>query len=112
MAGVDGLVDQAIQLAQVSGMSFSEALTGLRAATDLSEASVERARAVQAESELKAANERLARVDELFNGGPDTPCRTTYRDNGYEGVFAAVVDCVEVPMEDLRAALADPEGGA
>lgn len=41
--------------------------------------------------------------EELFAGGPDTVCRTTWRD---EDVWngEARTECVEVPMDELRAA--------
>ena len=45
-----------------------------------------------------------ARLHALFEGGPDTVCRTTWRDE--PGLFGATisVECVEVPMADLRLA--------
>lgn len=43
---------------------------------------------------LRKSSERCS-LDMLFSGAPDTPCRTVWRDG---------VECVEVPMEDLRAA--------
>lgn len=45
------------------------------------------------------AERALERVQELFAGGPDTPCRTTWPDG---------IECVEVPMADLRDALDGP----
>jgi len=50
------------------------------------------------------AEAALARVRALFAGGPDTVCRTTWRD---EPPYAcgSEVACVEVPLADLRAAL-------
>ena len=50
---------------------------------------------VDARERLRRAEERLAGVEALFAGGPDTPCRTTWPDG---------VECVEVPMADLRRA--------
>jgi hypothetical protein len=50
-----------------------------------------------ARQELAELRERLARVEALFAGGPDTACRTTWPGG---------VECVEVPMAELRAALA------
>jgi hypothetical protein len=50
----------------------------------------------------KALQERLARIEALFNGGPDTPCRTTWRKGNPDGW--GDVECVEVPMADLREA--------
>jgi hypothetical protein len=55
------------------------------------------------------AEAKLARVEALFSGGPDGPCRTTWRYDfaahceGYDGRE----ECVEVPVAELRAALAD-----
>jgi hypothetical protein len=82
-------------------------------------AAVERivaARAQQAEAErddvgldlvraLARAEAKVARVEALFAGGPDTPCRTTWRE---DWPLAGPTECVEVPMDDLRAALDGP----
>lgn len=54
-------------------------------------------------AERDAALARLARIEALFSGGPDTVCRTTWRES-----FAEHVECVEVPMADLRDALGEP----
>ncbi len=48
----------------------------------------------------KKAEATVARVDTLFSGGPDTPCGTVYRRG---------IECVVVPMEDLREALDGPD---
>lgn len=40
---------------------------------------------------------KVRAVEALFAGGPDTPCRTTWH---------GTTECVEVPLDDLRAALA------
>jgi hypothetical protein len=57
----------------------------------------------------EAAETKNAALDALFAGGPDTTCRTTWRD--HKSVFGTRLsereECVEVPMEDLRAALGD-----
>src|SRR5699024_9171695 len=37
----------------------------------------------------------VERLEALFSGGSDTPCRTTWPDG---------IECVEVPMADLRTA--------
>lgn len=50
--------------------------------------------------------EVLAPFKELFGGGPDTPCRTTWHPTPWAGVN---VECVEVPMDDLRAAFTRAE---
>jgi len=47
-------------------------------------------RAAKAEAKAQA-------IEALFAGGPDTPCRTTWPHG---------VECVEIPLDDLRAALA------
>jgi hypothetical protein len=40
---------------------------------------------------------------ELFAGGPDTPCRTTWReDPARPDCSAASIECVEVPVDALR----------
>lgn len=60
---------------------------------------------------IDAANEavqlraRLKRIQELFSGGPDTACRTTWRDEPLLAGATIRVECVEVPMEDLLEAL-------
>lgn len=48
--------------------------------------------------------DRLQRIHSLFSGGPDTPCRTTWRPSSIEGY---AIECVEVPINDLRDALGD-----
>lgn len=55
--------------------------------------------------ELAKERERvLAPFKKLFGCDPDTPCRTTWR-----ATFAEHIECVEVPMENLRAAFAEAE---
>lgn len=52
----------------------------------------------------EAAEAKLTAVRTLFaDGGPDTPCRTTWR----PAVGTSPVQCVEVPMADLQAVLND-----
>jgi len=42
---------------------------------------------------------------DLFSGGPDTSCRTAWRrEGGYGGRDTVTTECVEVPLDDLRAA--------
>ena len=48
------------------------------------------------------------RVEALFAGGPDTSCRTTWRRSDPTG-YGDSIECVEVPMDDLRAALAETD---
>jgi hypothetical protein len=49
---------------------------------------------------------RLQAVEELFAGGPDTPCRTTWREHRLMLPGDSWrEECVEVPMADLRTAL-------
>lgn len=59
----------------------------------------------EAEAERDALAATVQRVEALFAGGPDTPCRTLWR--AVEGIAGEwhEVECVEVPMGDLRAAL-------
>lgn len=52
-------------------------------------------------SDALAQIRRRSAVAELFSGGPDTPCRTTWRAK----IEHAAVECVEVPLGELRAAL-------
>ena len=58
--------------------------------------------------ELAEAQGKVARVEALFSGGPDSPCWTAWR-NGWSGGGQILVECVEVPLDDIRAALS---GGA
>jgi hypothetical protein len=62
-----------------------------------------------AEERASAAEQKIAAIESLFAGGPDTPCRTVWR--GAEvgsGPFEYVqIECVEVPVADLRAVLGD-----
>lgn len=48
--------------------------------------------------EIDRLRARAERIDSLFCGGPETSCRTTWP-NG--------VECVEVPMEEIRKAFRD-----
>jgi hypothetical protein len=64
--------------------------------------------------ETLLADERaraLAPFERLFAGGPDTPCRTTWRPEGGHIGTALLhnVECVEVPVDDLRAAFDEAE---
>jgi hypothetical protein len=43
---------------------------------------------------------KLKTVEELFAGGPDTSCRTTWPDVG-----GGPVECVEVPLAELQRVL-------
>lgn len=54
----------------------------------------------------------LRPFEELFSGGPDTACRTTYRDDSGAAPELEVppTECVEVPLDDLRAAFDDAGG--
>jgi len=48
-------------------------------------------------------------VRALFAGGPDTPCRTTWRpEYSMPDCSAASTECVEVPLDELRAVLDGP----
>jgi hypothetical protein len=48
-------------------------------------------------------------IRQLFAGGPDTPCATSWRLG--DGAFGEITrtECVEIPMEDLRQALGEDE---
>lgn len=57
----------------------------------------------QVAADLRAAAEVLRVFEELFAGGPDTACRTTWRSSDVmPECSAASTECVEVPMADLR----------
>jgi hypothetical protein len=60
------------------------------------------------EADLADARAALDRVRALFAGGPDTSCRAVWRWSPSVGRDFYRVECVEVPLADLRAAL-DPE---
>lgn len=48
----------------------------------------------------------------LFAGGPDTPCRTTWRrppGHSLPGNIGLTTECVEVPVDELRAAFDEAE---
>jgi hypothetical protein len=62
------------------------------------------------ERTLAAAEERgrergVRPFRDLFAGGPDTSCRTTWRFD--DRPYADRVECVEVPLDDLRAAFVE-----
>lgn len=50
------------------------------------------------------AAEALRPFEDLFSGGPDTACRTTWREAPIEERAEGIppAECVEVPMDDLR----------
>jgi hypothetical protein len=55
-----------------------------------------------------AREQALRPFRELFSGGPDTPCRTVYRFD--DCPYDDRVECVEVPLDALRAAFTEAEG--
>lgn len=68
-------------------------------------------RAAQLIAERDEARAQVQRVRELFDGGPDTSCRTTWRrEAGWSlpGSTAPLTECVEVPLDGLRDALDAP----
>lgn len=66
-----------------------------------------RAELTDATERAETAEEALRKVRALFANGPDTPCRTTWREERYAGEVVWAVGCVEVPLADLRDALGD-----
>jgi hypothetical protein len=46
---------------------------------------------------------------DLFSGGPDTPCRTTYRPElgAAPELQVPPTECVEVPLDEVRAAFVE-----
>lgn len=64
-----------------------------------------------AAAERRGAAAALAPFDALFNGGPDTSCRTTWRRAlPGPGIHRPPsTECVEVPMDDLRDAFDQAE---
>lgn len=76
----------------------------------IARAQIKRGDAAPTATVLIAALDRLQaereRIEQLFAGGPDTPCRTTWRpEPSTPDCSAASIECVEVPMSDLRAVL-------
>ena len=60
-----------------------------------------------ADAEERGRERGVAPFRDLFAGGPDTPCRTTYRDEPVgEGAYVAT-ECVEVPLDEVRAAFVE-----
>jgi hypothetical protein len=61
---------------------------------------------VRADAVVEGREQALRPFRDLFAGGPDTPCRTTYRD---EDVWngTARTECVEVPLDEVRAAFVE-----
>jgi hypothetical protein len=60
-----------------------------------------------AAAERRGAERALAPLNALFAGDPDTPCRTTYRRE--PGALDVRTECVEVPLDELRAAFDEAE---
>ena len=59
-------------------------------------------------AEIVRLRDQIAAVRVLFSGGPDTVCRTTWREGGWiriPDMKLPSIECVEVPMDDLRDAL-------
>ena len=73
---------------------------------------VERLARLVHEAHVAGGEAALAPVLALFAGDPDTPCRTTWRHqagHSLPGAPADRIECVEVPLDELRDALADAE---
>lgn len=60
------------------------------------------------EQGYRAGKKAVLRIfHQIFSGGPDTGCRTTWREGDWiriPDMKTPSVECVEVPMEELRAA--------
>lgn len=54
-------------------------------------------------AEVRALRAKVEAIEALFSGGPDTSCRTVWRASSLP--WAEPIECVDVPMYDLRAAL-------
>lgn len=68
-------------------------------------APINRPREVVAAIEERGRQRGVAPFRDLFSGGPDTTCRTRYRDEAsLLDPFPDLTECVEVPLDDLRAA--------
>lgn len=63
------------------------------------------AREADLRNRAEVAEARLAKINQLFNGGPDTVCRTRWRSGPGSDSWENETECVEVPMDDLREAL-------
>lgn len=93
LAEVDRLRAEAYRLRLASSPEFARTLGRTERERD------------EARADRDALAEQVSRVRALFaDGGPDTPCRTAWRGQpGWTG--GPAIECVEVPMDDLRAAL-------
>jgi len=56
------------------------------------------------EAEERGRQRGVQPFRDLFAGGPDTACRTRHRP---DGPYGSTVECVEVPLDDLRQAFTD-----
>jgi hypothetical protein len=71
-------------------------------------AEVRRLRAATADAEERGRQRGVQPFRDLFSGGPDTSCRTTWRHTpGTPFTPEGQVECVEVPLDDLRQTFAD-----
>lgn len=65
---------------------------------------------------LAALTDAIGNIERLFSGDPDTSCRTTWRrtyttTDSDMLISRPPVECVEVPLDDLRAVLAAADRG-
>lgn len=95
-----------LNLARAAVLPTSEQL----AATDYVD-TLRRTAGAIATARAEGARAALEAFEALFSGEPDTPCRTTWRDEWAPpaGGPVARIECVEVPIEALREAFDEAE---
>jgi len=71
----------------------------------------ERADDTHASGHREGVEAAVAVFSSLFSGEPDTPCRTTWRPEGglIGTALPATVECVEVPLDELRSTFDEAE---
>lgn len=75
--------------------------------SSLASAIADRLAPLLAQARREGAEQALAPLQELFSGGPDTVCRTTWlHPRSLLAEHWIWIECVEVPMADLREAFA------
>lgn len=103
-------VDPALAIAEIVACLNSARRDGF--AAGLEERADEAHLAGYREGVTAGAAASRAVFEALFAGDPDTPCRTTYRREPGEwlpGSMVPAVECVEVPLDELRLAFDEAE---
>lgn len=103
----NGVEPAAARITPAHRLAVRQALGGARVHVDVRNALAQ----AFADEEQRVREEVLRPFRELFSGGPDTPCRTTWRgivlwDDGSSDDTNRQ-ECVEVPLDEVRAAFAE-----